>query len=171
MGWLQLLVKEMRMEPRKIETEFLFEVRIPQGPHHLIGDGPLGHRRITYPKAGAKVRGPRLNGEVLEGGGDPFLLRPDGIGEVDARITIRSDEGDVIMMSYKGVLDFTEEFTEAQGLGELVPREENYFYVSVLFETASESYRWLNGILGVARGFIPEDLPSPCIGYQVFAVR
>ena len=75
MGWLELLLslKEMRMEPRKIETEFLFEVRIPQGPHHLIGDGPLGHRRITYPKAGAKVRGPRLNGEVLEGGGDPFL--------------------------------------------------------------------------------------------------
>ena len=30
------------MEPRNIETEFLFEVRIPQGPHHLIGDGPVG---------------------------------------------------------------------------------------------------------------------------------
>ena len=120
MGWLQLLVKEMRMEPRKIETEFLFEVRIPQGPHHLIGDGPLGLRRITYPRAGARVEGPRLNGTVLDGGGDPFLMRRDGIGEVDARITIRSDEGDVIMMSYKGVLRYSEEFTEAQKrLGEL----------------------------------------------------
>ena len=173
MGWLELLLslKEMRMEPRKIETEFLFEVRIPQGPHHLIGDGPLGHRRITYPKAGAKVRGPRLNGEVLEGGGDPFLMRADGVGEVDARITIRSEAGDVIMMSYKGVVRYSEEFTEAQKRGELASQEGNYFYVSVLFETASDNYRWLNGTLGVARGFIPEDLPSPCIGYQVFAVR
>ncbi len=171
------------MEPRSIETEFLFEVRIAQGPHHFMGDGPLGHRRITYPKAGAKVRGPRLNGEVLEGGGDPFLLRPDGIGEVDAvgRVGFgsrmggsrwsRSDEGDMIMMSYKGVLEYTEEFEEAQGRGELASQDDNYFYVSVLFETASESYRWLNGILGVAWGFIPDDLPSPCIGYQVFAVR
>ena len=173
MGWLELLLslKEMRMEPRKIETEFLFEVRIPQGPHHLIGDGPLGHRRITYPRAGAKVRGPRLNGEVLEGGGDPFLMRHDGVGYVDARITIRSDAGDVIMMSYEGVVRYSAEFAEAQERGELGSQEENYFYVSVLFETASDNYRWLNGTLGVARGFIPEDLPSPCIGYQVFAVR
>ena len=107
------------MEPRKIETEFLFEVRIPQGPHHLIGDGPLGHRRITYPRAGARVEGPRLNGTVLDGGGDPFLMRHDGVGEVDARITIQSEGGDVIMMSYKGVLRYSEEFTEAQKRGEL----------------------------------------------------
>ena len=98
-------------------------------------------------------------------------MRRDGVGEVDARITIQSEGGDVIMMSYKGVLRYSEEFTEGQKRGELVSQEENYFYVSVLFETASESYRWLNGMLGVARGFIPEDLPSPCIGYQVFAVR
>ena len=159
------------MEPRSIETEYLFEVRIAQGPHHLIGDGPLGNRRITYPKAGARVRGPRLNGEVLEGGGDPFLMRNDGVGYVDARITIRSDAGDVIMMSYEGVVRYSEEFAEAQERGQLGSQDENYFYVSVLFETASENYRWLNGILGVARGFIPEDLPRPCIGYQVFAVR
>ncbi len=171
MGWLQLLIKEIGMEPRKIETEFLFEVRIPQGPHHFIGDGPLGLRRITYPRAGARVEGPRLNGTVLDGGGDPFLMRRDGVGEVDARITIQSEGGDVIMMSYKGVLRYSEEFTKAQKRGELASQDENYFYVSVLFETASDNYRWLNGTLGVARGFIPEDLPRPCIGYQVFAVR
>ena len=158
------------MEPPNIETEFLFEVRIPQGPHHLIGDGPLGHRRITYPRPGARVEGPHLNGTVLDGGGDPFLMRNDGVGEVDARITIRSVDGDVIMMSYKGVLRYSQEFREAEKRGELWPQDEDYFYVSVLFETASESYRWLNGTLGVARGFIPEDLPRPCIGYQVFAV-
>ena len=159
------------MQPKEIKTEFLFEVRIPQGPHHLIGDGPHGHRRITYPRAGARVEGPALNGTVLDGGGDPFLMRPDGVGEVDARITIRSEAGDVIMMTYKGVVRYTEEFGEAYDRGALASQENNYFYVSVLFETASENYRWLNGILGVARGFIPEDLPRPCIGYQVFAVR
>ena len=159
------------MEPRDIKTEFLFEVRIPQGPHHLIGDGPLGNRRITYPLEGAIVEGPALNGTVLAGGGDPLLMRHDGVGLVDARITILSDAGDLIMMTYKGVLRYTEEFSEAYDRGELVSQEGNYFYVSALFETASERFRWLNGILGVAWGFIPEDLPRPCIGYQVFAVK
>ena len=158
------------MPESEIKTEFMFQVSIPQGPSHMIGDGPLGHRRITYPRAGAVVEGPRLNGTVLEGGGDPFLLRPDGVGEVDARITIKADEGDLISMSYKGVLVYSQEYLDAQARGELGPQEKNYFYVSVLFETASEKYSWLNGTFGVARGFIPENLPRPCIGYRVYAV-
>ena len=93
------------------------------------------------------------------------------MGLVDARITILSDANDLIMMTYKGVLRYTEEFSEAYNRGELVSQDGNYFYVSVLFETASERYRWLNGILGVARGFIPEDMPNPSVGYRVFAVR
>ena len=159
------------MAPKDIETEFLFEVRIPQGPHHLIGDGPLGFRRVTYPKAGARVEGPVLNGTVLDGGGDPFLMRTDGVGEVDARITIQTTDGDTIMMSYKGVLRYAGEFREAEALGDLGEQDGTYFYVSALFETASTTYKWLNGVLGIARGFIPEDLPMTCVGYHVFVVR
>ena len=47
------------MRQSDVETEVLFEVRTPQWPHHLIGDGALRHRRITYPRAGARVEGPR----------------------------------------------------------------------------------------------------------------
>ena len=155
------------MAPEEIKTEFLFEVRIPQGPHHMIGDGPLGNRRITYPMEGAIVEGPVLNGTVLAGGGDPLLMRRDGVGLVDARITIQSDAGDLIMMEYKGLV----RYEEGGARKDLVTRQYAYFYVSVLFETASENYKWLNGIVGVARGFNPEDFPRPCIGYQVFAVR
>ena len=97
------------MSISKIDTEFLFEVRIPQGPSHIIGDGPLGHRRITYPRAGAVVQGPKLNGTVLYGGGDPLLIRPDEVGVVDARITIKAKEGDLIMMAYKGLLIYSQE--------------------------------------------------------------
>ena len=162
--------RSVKMAESEIKTEFLFEVKIPQGPHHLIGDGPLGTRRITYPSSGATAQGPRLNGTVLAGGGDPFLLRTDGVGEVDARITIQADEGDLIMMSYKGLLVYGQKYLDAQARGEGGPQDENYFYVSVLFETASERYRWLNATVAVARGFIPEDLPPPCIGYRVYAL-
>ena len=59
------------MAPKDIETEFLFEVRIPQGPHHLIGDGPLGNRRITYPLEGAIVEGAGLEWDRPGGGWGP----------------------------------------------------------------------------------------------------
>ena len=84
----------------EIKTEFLFEVKIPQKPLHRIGETPSGYRLITTPDKGATVIGPKLCGTVLEGGGDPYLLRKDGVGLVDARITIQADDGDLIGMSY-----------------------------------------------------------------------
>ncbi len=159
------------MAPKEIETEFLFEVKIPQGKHHVIGQGPLGYRRFTYPRAGAWVEGPALKGTVLAGGGDPFLMRSDGVVEIDARITLESEDGDLIMMNYRGVFRYRDRSGKEGKWVDPGPEEDTYFYVSVLFETASERYRWLNGILGVARGFIPEDMPNPSVGYRVFAVR
>ena len=78
----------------------------------------------------------------------------------------------MIMMSYKGVVRYSEEFTEAQNTGRAgLAGRELLLRVGAVRDGVSENYRWLNGTLGVARGFIPEDLPRPCIGYQVFAVR
>ena len=60
------------MAPKEIETEFLFEVKIPQGKHHVIGQVPLGYRRFTYPRAGARVEGRRSRGRCWLGVGTRF---------------------------------------------------------------------------------------------------
>ncbi|MFQ5933409.1 MAG: DUF3237 domain-containing protein [Dehalococcoidia bacterium] len=158
------------MEEAEIKTEFLFEVKIPQKPYHQIGKTPYGERMITTPASGATVRGPRLNGTVLEGGGDPFLIRSDGVGEIDARITIKADDGDLILMSYKGISVYTDPVQAALDRGEEVPPEDYYFYVAVLFETASERYRWLNETFAIARGLHPHEFAGQGIGYRVYAV-
>ncbi len=153
-----------------IKTEFLFEVKIPQKPYHSIGETPMGYRMITTPDKGATVTGPKLNGTVLEGGGDPYLLRKDGVGLVDARITIQADDGDLIGMSYLGISKYPEETRKALGRGEKVPIDDYYFYVGVLFETASKRYRWMNETFAIAKGFHPHEFLGRGIGYKVYKI-
>jgi hypothetical protein len=52
--------------------------------------------------AGGKFEGPRISGEVLNSGADWFLLRPDGVGAVDVRVALKTNDGENIYMTYGG---------------------------------------------------------------------
>ncbi len=60
------------MKPPKLEHLFSYSADIEQ-PQQGIGAGPFGHRMIAR-VTGGRVEGPRLNGEVLPGGGDWALI-------------------------------------------------------------------------------------------------
>ena len=64
----------------ELKTEFLFEVSVDLEEAQPIGSTLDGIRQIFYVKGGT-VEGPKVKGEVLPGGGDWFLIRPDGAGE------------------------------------------------------------------------------------------
>lgn len=159
------------MEPPEVRTEFLFELRIAQKDLYELGDTPYGQRTISTPRPGSRVEGPRLKGTVLEGGGDPFLVRTDGVGEIDARLTLRTDDGALILMRYRGLWVATLEVQEAILRGESVPVHEYRVCISATFETGSPEYQWLNAIFGIGYGFIPDDIPHPSMGYRVYALE
>src|SRR5438477_5869113 len=71
------------------------------GPQR-IGAVPHG-TRVTAPIASGHFEGPRLRGKVLPGGGDWTLLRPDGVLELDLRITLETDDGALIHMTFFGI--------------------------------------------------------------------
>lgn len=48
----------------EVETEFLFEARIPLAPPLHVGQTPDGYRMIVN-VAGGRFEGPRLRGEVV----------------------------------------------------------------------------------------------------------
>jgi hypothetical protein len=70
------------------------------GPQR-IGAVPCG-TRVTVPIANGHFEGPRLRGKVLPGGGDWTLLRPDGVLELDLRLTLETDDGALIHMTSFG---------------------------------------------------------------------
>jgi len=132
----------------------------------MVGQTPQGNRIIFLVEQG-KFEGPKLKGEILAGGGDWFLLRPDGVGELDVRITLRTDDGQLIYMAYRGILDAAPAVMARIFRGEPVEHSEYYFRTAPTFQTASPQYAWLNRIQAIGIGDV---LPNG-VAYDAYAIR
>ena len=135
----------------ELKQEFLCEMIADLEDPQAIGATPKGMRMI-YPVQNGTVRGPKVNGEVLAFGADWLLLGADGAGEIDARVTIKTDDGEFIYAWYRGILNIPpEEMARVQN-GEDVDPSEYYFRTTPVFETGCEKYGWLNRIICVGVG-------------------
>ena len=131
-----------------------------------VGAVPNGARRIFDIRSGS-FEGPRLAGEVLPSGGDWLLIGNDGVGRLDVRGTLKTDDGALIYVQYFGVLTFTPEVVAALGAGRETGFGDNYFVTTPRFETGDERYAWLNAIVAVGQGRM---LPG-AVEYRVFEVQ
>jgi len=132
-------------------TELLFEITVTMEPPQVVGPTPNGDRRVRL-ITGGSFAGPKLQGEVLPGGGDWLLLRPDGARTLDVRLTLRTEEGQLIYVVSRGILHISPESYQRLAEGGEVDPAEYYFRTTPLFETASESLDWLNRVVAVTRG-------------------
>lgn len=106
--------------------------------------GPTSHGTLTiFPVTGGSFEGDRLRGRVLAGGGDWVSAHEDGSFTLDLRITLETDDGGLIHMTFTGVRD------DARHYFRTVPR----------FETAAPKYAFLNRLLAVGIGEIGPDGP------------
>jgi hypothetical protein len=139
-----------------IATEHLLDLVVDLAPRLDFGAGPFG-RRTLFGAAGGTFHGPRLRGEVLAGGGDWALFRPDGAMALDVRLTLRTHDGALVHMTYGGRWVFPPELR-----AELAdPRRRHhvdpgryYFRTTPLFETGAERYSWLNDVVAVGSGYL-----------------
>ena len=76
--------------------------------------------------AAAASRGPSLRGVVHGGGGDWLMLRHDGVLQLDVRVTLETDDGALIYMSYRGLRHGSPEAMERMNRGEPVDPSEVY---------------------------------------------
>jgi hypothetical protein len=77
---------------------------------YSVGQSKYGYRNIV-PITGGYFEGPKMKGEVLPGGADWQLTRPDGETELYARYTLKTNDGYVISITNKvlgsrSVVDF-----------------------------------------------------------------
>ena len=149
----------------EIQTERLFRIDITVPEIQEIGDTPYGRRRVAL-VTGGTFEGDKLRGRVLGGGGDWLLLRKDGVLNLDVRLTLETDDGATIYMTYRGYRHGPEEVIERLNRGEDVDPSEYYFRTAPMFETASEKYAWLNSVVCVGTGRRTPQGPV----YDVFQV-
>ena len=86
------------------QASFVYEAVVDIGPTEMLGEGPLGERRIV-PILGGAFAGPRLRGSILPGGADRQLVRRDGVRRLDALYEMRTDDGAVITVRNQVLID------------------------------------------------------------------
>ena len=116
-----------------------------------VGRLPTGERRIIN-ITGGHFSGPRLAGTILPGGADWQVIRPDGITQVEARYTLQTDDGALIYVENRGLRHGPAEVMERLARGKPVDPNLYYFRTTPVFETGSQAYCWINGIVAVAVG-------------------
>jgi hypothetical protein len=86
-----------------------------------------------------------LQGEVLPGGADWQVVRPDGVLQLEARYTICAEDGTLIQVVNRGLRHGPAEVLERIFRGEVVSPDEYYFRSVAEFEApAGGPHEWLN---------------------------
>jgi hypothetical protein len=150
----------------ELRSRLLFTVSMTLHPFQELGTTPLGVRRII-PVAGGTFEGPRLAGRVVaQAGGDWLLMRSDGVYQPDVRLTLETNDGALILMTYRGIRHAPADVSDRLARGEKVRPDEYYLRTAPFFETSAPRYMWLNNVVSVGVG---ERLPDGVV-YRVFEI-
>ncbi len=128
-----------------------------------VGAGPYG-RRVIFDVTGGTFEGPRLRGTILSSGGDWILIDAEGVGHLDVRVTLKTEDGALIYGQYYGVIVMDEKVNAALTRGKAIEYGDTYFVTQPRFETGDARYSWLNRVMAVAEGRV---VPG-AVEYRVF---
>ena len=129
-----------------VETEYLATAEAPLEPPQSAGS-----RVIVNVLAGGTVRGPKINGTLIAPAGDWLTVMPDGSLRLDVRATIKTDDGEIILVAYSGAFAASKEVNDRLNNGEVLTSKDAYFITAPQFTTGSKKYDWLNQIQAVGK--------------------
>ncbi len=138
----------MDLQPVTPKLEPLFRAVVEIAAPISVGMTPLGERRII-PIAGGHFEGERLAGTVLPGGADWQLVRADGSALLEARYTLRTQDGAFVYVRNRGVRSGPPDVLARLRTGESVEPASYYFRTTPTFETGAPPYTWLNDLVAV----------------------
>ena len=153
----------MTTDPRvkaldEIKTKHLFDIVVDLNPRLNFGNAPSG-TRILFGAAGGSFEGPELRGQVLAGGGDWAVFRPDGSMTLDVRLTLRTHDDALLYMTYGGRWitphDLRTDLADPAKRHQVDPTR-YYFRTNPLFETGAKQYAWLNDVVCIGQGYLIE---------------
>ena len=135
----------------KPRFELLFGMALEVENPDQVGQTYAGNRRVIGVSGGI-FEGPRLKGQVLPGGSDWIVVRRDGVLIQDVRIVLRTDDGQDILMSYRGMRHGPEDVMKRVDGGEDPDPSDYYFRTTPIIEAPDGEYDWLNKLMVFAVG-------------------
>jgi len=133
----------------KPSFRLLYDCVVQAEPPKVIGETPQGMRRVIE-ITGGWFDGPNMSGEVLPGGSDWQLIRPDGVVSLESRYMLRTGDGALIFVFNRGIRVADPEVSALLDNGEDVDPARYRFRMTPSFETGAPAYTWLNSVVAVA---------------------
>lgn len=135
-------------EPAMPGLQPAFDAVVVLGPLDDYGHTRVGHRRVIPIVGGAITGG--IEAEILPGGADWQIVRPDGALEVDGRYSARTTDGALLYLQVSGVRSGPPEILAALLAGEKVSPEQYYFRTALRIETSAATHADLEHAIFVA---------------------
>ena len=126
-------------------------------------------RIVNVRSEGSWIEGPRIKARAIPPSGDWIRVMPGGQVRLDARLTLQTEDNELIYMSFGGVLVQTKDIIDRLMKGETMKAGEYHHLTVPTFETKSDKYAWLNGIQVV--GKMVSVKRGDHVKYDVFMVR
>lgn len=134
------------MRPVELRELLLITIRV-----RPIVDLGGGRRYVAFDEGTFEGRD-GLVGTVLEGGIDWQQVRPDGVVEIDAHYTLRTEADEAIEVVSQGLRKASAPVATRLAQGEPVDPDEYYFRTLVRLSTSATRLYRLNDLLAVSTG-------------------
>ncbi len=137
---------------RAPEFEYLGTLRAEISSRTVVENAPQGTRTIAQ-ISGGRFEGPRLKASIQTPAGDWITNRADGSYKLDVRLTLKTDDGALILVTYNGIAQTTEKGASLRA--------------APLFETGDSRYSWLTRLQAIAVG----ERVGSTVTYDVYALK
>lgn len=132
---------------------YAFTIDVALQPPIVLTESAVG-RQVYIPIVGGTVRGPRIQAEIIPGGGDRAFERAGDVMDIHANYLVRTNDDVVIEVDNRGHWRELQEGTP-------------YFVTAPVFATDDDRYRWLTA--GVFLG-MAHEVDETRIVIDVYAV-
>jgi hypothetical protein len=149
-----------------IQGEYLMTLNVPIADAHDVDDTL---RVVNHPDG--SLEGPQIKGKIIPPSSDTLRNMGNGVFRLDVRLTIQTDDDQIIYVSYNGILNCPKEARDRFLKGETLHTADCYFMTAPTFETKSERYRWLNAVQAVGKMIEIKRGEGAHLAYDIFVVR
>ena len=151
----------------KITTEYLMTLYAPLDPPQKI-DNSLTIYNVS---PGGWVKGPKISGTVIAPAADWIRVMPGGNLRQDVRLTVKTDDGAQIYVTYHGIINRSADVSKRAASGALLTPADEYFLMTPTMETSAKAYSWLNQVQCVGKMVEVKTGDHSFVKYDIFVVR
>jgi hypothetical protein len=155
------------VQSARLDTEYIMTLYCPLDPPQQI-DETLS---IFCVGQGDWAKGPKIDATVIQPAADWIRAMPNGSRRIDVRLTLKTDDGALIYVSYNGVIRSTEAPRDRMLNGEILSSDDIYCITAPTFQTSHAKYAWLNTIQAIGKLVQLKRGQGSYIKYGIFAVK